>query len=336
MAPTPVTVAAAHAAPVFLDRDRTVEKAVGIIEDAGRAGVQFLVFPEAFLPGFPYWINLTSVLHQQPLYVRLWEQAVDLAGDPAPIRPLQEAARRAGCVVVMGLNERSGGTLYNAQAFIDADGAVLGWRRKLVPTLAERTVWGYGDGSTLRTWDTAVGRVGGLMCWEHTMNLARQALIVDGIQLHASAWPSLATLAGFDQVFIPQVEAMTKNHALTGQCVVVVAMNPVTQDVFDVLEPVIGPTELMTTGPAWSAVLHPMAFALAEERGEEERLVTATVDLADLVGTKYFVDTAGHYSRPEVLSLHVDRRAFRPAEVGGAEADGAGPRIPAPAEAVAS
>lgn len=308
---TEVRVAAAHAAPVFLDRRASIDKAAGIIAEAGRQGARLVVFPEAFIPGFPYWINFSSILLHQPLYVRLWEQSVDLRAEPEVVRPLQAAARTAGVVVVMGLNERVGGTLYNAQLFLDHEGGILGSRRKLVPTLAERTVWGFGDGSTLRTWDTAVGRVGGLMCFEHTMNLARQALIVQGIQIHAAAWPGLSSLRGVGPLYHERVGVLTRNHALTGQCFVVSAMNPVAPDVFATIEPYLGPTELMGPGPAWSAIIHPSTAVLAEETGAAETLVTTDINLRDIVGAKFLIDSAGHYGRPEVLSMSVNAAEFR-------------------------
>ncbi len=309
----PFRVAAVHASPVYLDRARTLDKAVGLIEAAGREGARFVVFPEAFLPGFPYWVNLSGTALHQPLFVRLWEHAVDLCGTPALVEPLREAAARAGAVVVMGLTERAGGTLFNTQLFLGEDGRVLGWRRKLVPTAAERTVWGYGDGSGLRVWETPLGNLGGLMCWEHTLNLARQALIVQGEHLHASSWPGLGTLRRLEAVYQGQVEAMAKTHALTGGCFVVVAMNPITEDVFETLEPYLGRTELMRPGPAWSAIIHPTTALLGERRDQEEGLVCAEVSLRDVIAAKYLLDTAGHSSRPEVLSLVLDRTAYQPA-----------------------
>lgn len=297
--------AAVHAAPVFLDRGATIDKALHLIAEAGKQGASLIVFPEVFVPGFPYWINCYPPIIQPGLHVRYAQQAVTVPGPE--IAAVQGAARDAGAVVVLGVTERDGGTLYNTQVMIGDDGTLLGRHRKLVPTFAERTVWGQGDGSTLSVWDTAVGRLGGLVCWEHTMNLARHALIVQGEQVHASSWPGLSTLAGFTEVFDPQVEAMCRNHALTGQCFVVVAQNPVTQEMLDVMESALGPQEFLTTGGGWSAIIHPMSPYLAgPHTGTEERILTARIDLADIDGVKAFVDATGHYSRREVLRLHVD------------------------------
>ncbi len=300
-----VKVAAVHAAPVFLDVDATIDKVVRLVAEAGEQGIELLVFPEVFVPGFPYWINCYPPIIQPGLHLRYHAASVSVTG--TEVDRVRAAARQAGTVVVLGVNERDGGTLYNTQVVIGDDGRLVGVHRKLQPTYAERTVWGQGDASTLKVWDTAVGRVGGLVCWEHTMNLARHALIAQDEQIHAGSWPSLATLAGFSDVFDDQVEAMSRNHAITGQCFVVVAQNPVTQEMIDVMAEALGPQDFMTAGGGWSAVIHPMTPYLAGPHiGAEERLVSAEIDLDDIAGVKLFVDATGHYSRRELLHLVVD------------------------------
>jgi nitrilase len=297
--------AAVHAAPVFLDTPATIDKACRLIGEAATADADLIVFPEVFVPGFPYWINCYPPIVQAPMHVRYANAAVVVPGPE--IEAVRAAAADAGAVVVLGVTERDGGTLYNSQVVIDADGTLLGVHRKLVPTFAERTVWGQGDGSTLSVWQTAVGRVGGLVCWEHTMNLARHALIAQDEQIHAGSWPGLSTLAGFTEVFDPQVEAMSRNHALTGQCFVVVAQNPVTEEMLQVMADALGPQEVMTAGGGWSAIIHPMTPYLAgPHTGLEERVLVADLDLADIAGVKAFVDATGHYSRREILRLEVD------------------------------
>ena len=301
----PITVAAVHAAPEFLDVEGSVAKAADWITKAGRQGASLVVFPEVFVPGFPYWINTHPPIVQAGLHARYAAASVDLDG-PA-LAPVLAAARAAGTHVVLGVNERAGDSLYNTQVFIDDLGRIIGRHRKLQPTFAERTVWAQGDGSTLTVWDTSIGRLGGLVCWEHTMNLARHALIGQGEQIHAGSWPALSTLVGFTDVFDQQVEAMSRNHAITGQCFVIVSMSPVTQQMLDVIHDALGPQEFLTVGGGWSAVIHPMTPYLAgPHTGPEEKLVLADIDLADIAGVKVFVDATGHYARPEVLRLVVD------------------------------
>lgn len=308
-----IRVAAAHVAPVLLDRDACIGKACQWVERAGREGVELLVFPEVFVPGFPYWINCYPPLAQGELNVRYMRASVAVPGPE--IETVCDAARNAGVTVVLGVSERDGGTCYNTQVFIAADGTLLGKHRKLQPTYAERYIWGQGDGSTLRVWDTPVGRVGGLACWEHTMNLARQALIDQRMQIHAGAWPALGTMAGFDTMFDDQVAAMSRAHALTGQCFVIVAQDTVTQQMLDVMSEALGPQDFIAPGGGWSAVIHPWGLYLAGPHlGGHETLVAADIDLSEIDVVKGFVDTAGHYSRPEILRLLCVERAFEPME----------------------
>jgi nitrilase len=319
---TTFRAAAVHAAPVFLDTAATIDKAIGLIAQAAEQGARLVVFPEVFVPGFPYWINCYPPIVQTPLNLRYQAASVEVPG--REVAALQDAARRHRIHVVMGVSERDGGTLYNTQVVIDEAGRLLGEHRKLQPTYAERYIWGQGDASTLSVWDTAVGRLGGLACWEHTMNLARHGLIVQGEQVHAGSWPGLSTLAGFSDTFDDQVEAMSRSHAITGQTFVIVAMNPVDQATLDVMSEALGPQDFLTAGGGWSAIIHPMTPYLAgPHTGPEETVLVADVDLGDIAAVKSFVDATGHYSRRDLLRLEVDREPKAAVRYAGA---GATPR----------
>lgn len=312
-----LTVAAINAAPRFLDRNGTLDLAASLIDDAGSRGARFVVFPESFVPGFPYWINVTPVVHQGPWFRRLWDNAVD-AADAAPLTPVMRAAAANDVVVSLGVNERAGGTLYNAQVIIDGAAGVVAVRRKLVPTLAERTVWGYGDGSTLRAFPTRVGTVSSLVCWEHAMNLVRQKLILDGAQVHAAAWPSFLGVEGIKDNYLQRVDLLIRHHALTGQCFVVSAMSPCSEEIAEMMSALPGAEKLIEPAPGWSAVAHPNGMLAAEISSQDDDILMAEVDLGDCVNAKYLLDTAGHSGRPEVLSLTVNPAAFQPAS-GAAE-----------------
>ncbi|CAH1648391.1 MULTISPECIES: carbon-nitrogen hydrolase family protein [unclassified Chelatococcus] len=300
-------VAAAHTSSILLDREACIAKACALIEEAGRSGVELLCFPETFVPGFPYWINLYPPGQQYGIHVSYLNQSVDLsAGD---LNPVCEAAARAKVTVVLGISERDGGTMYNAQVFIGADGRLLGKHRKLQPTFAERMLWGQGDGSTLSVFDTPVGRVGGLICYEHMMNLARQALIVQGIELHCASWPTFASSAGRGSAFDVTVETVMRAHAITGQCFVIVAENPVTAQYLEAMETALGPQEVLGVGGGCSTIYAPNGDIIAgPHKGSEETLVIAEIDLDAIARAKVLVDTAGHYARPGVLDLVINRR----------------------------
>ena len=186
-----IKVAAAQFTSVFLDRKATTEKACRIIADAGKKKVNLLVFPEAFLPAYPEWVWCNppgkKALTNQ-VFEDLWQNAVAIPDETT--KKLCAAAKKAKVHVVMGVNERNAegnnATLYNTILYIDDTGAILGTHRKLVPTAAERLVWGSGDGSTLNAFDTSIGKIGGLICWENYMPLARYAMYAAGVQLYAA------------------------------------------------------------------------------------------------------------------------------------------------------
>ncbi|MBP02994.1 MAG: aliphatic nitrilase [Rhodospirillaceae bacterium] len=301
--------AAAHIAPVYMDPLGTAKKAANWIEKARAQDIDLIVFPEVFIPGFPYWINCYPPLIQAELNRRYQDNSIEIGGPEIAV--VQDAARKAKCVVVIGISERTvgGRTCYNSAVTINDDGEILCVHRKLMPTYAERYIWGMGDGSTLSVAESAIGRIGALVCWEHTMNLARQALAEQNLEIHAALWPGLSTMAGFDQIADIQIEAMMRNHALTAQCFVISAASPVTQTMVDFLNNELGVQEFVKEGGGWSAIIQPFAATIAgPHTGLDEKLVTAEIDLTQRNDAKLWVDTTGHYTRPDILSLNFDQR----------------------------
>ncbi len=301
----PLKVAAVQAAPVFLDRDATIEKACRLIAEAGAAGARLAVFPEAFVPGYPLWVwfvpsGRTPVLRE--LYTELLESSVTVPSEAT--ERLAAAAREAGVAVAMGINEvnaeASGTTLYNSILYIDGDGRLLGAHRKLVPTVGERTVWGQGDGNGLAVHRLPFGRVGGLICWENYMPLARYALYAWGVELYAApTWdrgePWLSTL---------------RHIAKEGRCVVIGCCSAMRRsDVPDRLafKEEFLPPALEWINPGDSAIVDPDGKLLAGPAHEREEILIAEIDPASLRGPRFQLDVAGHYARPDVFDLTVHR-----------------------------
>jgi aliphatic nitrilase len=233
------------------------------------------------------------------LMARLFDQAVEIPG-PVTER-VGGAAGRAGTVVVLGVNERDGGSLYNTQLIFDADGSLVGSRRKIMPTFHERMIWGWGDGSGLRVFDTAVGRIGALICWEHYMPLARYALIASGEQIHCSHFPG--SLAG--EPMSAQIDAAIRHHAMESGAFVVNA----TCWLSDAQRTEIAPDESLAEllrGGLCTAVVSPSGAYLAGPLPEGEDMAVAEIDLSDITRQKNLLDTVGHYARPDILGLRLD------------------------------
>lgn len=228
--------------------------------------------------------------------------------------PIQEVCRRTGVAINLGVSERiaNGHTLFNSQVTIDGGGTILGVHRKLQPTYVERMVWAQGNGSTLRNFPvSSIGgyNVGGLACWENTMNGARQALIMQNQHIHAGAWPALSTMKGFEAAADAQIEALMKNHALTAQVFVITASNYVDETCLDWMRENLGEQDLVKAGGGWSSVLHPFcAFLGGPHTGSEEKLVVGEVDFEQMGMVKVWIDAAGHYQRPEILQFGFDER----------------------------
>jgi len=298
--------AAIQWAPEVLDPQKGGEKAAAAIAEAAEMGAKLVVFPEVWLQGYPYWSGLAPSSPEYQAFRQLSYESSISIHDPV-LDPVYAAAKEHACTVVIGIQEKQGGTLYCTLLYIGPDGKVLGKHRKLIPTQAERLVWGRGDGSDLDVYPTPVGRIGGLNCFEHQMAPARLALSDMNIEVHAAAWPGHAFLDGI-------IDASTRNLAHENACFVVVAREFMSADQVPDNFPMSDEAAPHWNGHGGSAIIAPGGEYIAEPTFDKECIVTGEIDLSRIAVNKWFFDGTGHYSRPDVFQLRWDKREKPPVD----------------------
>lgn len=300
-----VRVAAVQIAPDLDSGAATLERALAALGDAAAKGAALVAFPETFLPWYPYFSFVMPPVLTGAEHLRLYEHAVTV---PGPVtEAVAAAARRHGVVVVLGVNERDHGTLYNTQLVFDSDGTLLLKRRKITPTFHERMIWGQGDGAGLRVVETAAGRVGALACWEHYNPLARYALMARHEEIHVAQFPG--SLVG--PIFAEQIEVTIRHHALESGCFVVNATGWLTEEQIARIAPDPKLRKALTGG-CMTAIIAPDGSHVVPPLREGEGIVIADLDLALITKRKRMMDSVGHYARPELLSLNLDDRPTAP------------------------
>lgn len=306
-------IAVVQQAPVFLDRAATLARAVDAVGEAASAGAALVVFPEAFIPGYPAWIWQlrpgTDMGLTERLHARLRTQAVSLAGDD--LRPLCDAAREHQLSVVCGIEEIdakfSRGTLYNSVVVIGPGGALQNRHRKLMPTNPERMVWGQGDASGLKVIDTPIGRIGTLICWESYMPLARSALYAQGVQIY------IAPTYDCGQRWIATMQHIAREGATW-----VVGCGCALQG-RDLADPLLAEAGLYLDADEWinpgdSVIVAPGGKIVAGPLHEQFGVLGAEVDLEQVGMAQRSLDVSGHYARPDIFRLQVDARERAPVE----------------------
>jgi len=302
-----VKVAIVQAAPVFMNLEASLARAIEYIGEAAKKGAHLVVFGETWLPGYPAWLDYcpgAALWDHEPtkeVFAELRRNSLSI-----PSREAQMLSKAAGdhkVVLVIGANERvdqgpGNGTLYNTLLTFGSDGALLNHHRKLIPTYTERIVWGQGDGAGLKAVDTTVGRISGMICWEHWMPLARQVLHDSGEHIHIAVWPTVHEMH----------QIASRHYAFEGRCFVLAAgllmkvrdlpnQLPVASELSD------KPDQLLLRGG--SAIIGPDGSYLVEPLFDEERIIFAELDLKAIDKERMTLDVTGHYRRPDLFDLRI-------------------------------
>lgn len=314
-----VKVAAAQVSPVYMDKEATIDKACKKIEEAGHAGARLVVFSETFIPGYPYWRGLQPISKWSDLMVEYQKNSLRIPSCETEV--LGDASKNAGVVTVMGCSETSdrkgSETLYNTILFIGNNGQVLGRHRKLMPTHAERMIWGMGDIGDVKVFETSIGAIGGLVCYEHHMSLLKAAMAIAGEEIHCAVWPGWWVMKRHpgakkrfrqneDSPHLCDIEYAIKEYAFENQTFVISVSQYIPDDLL--------PEECadFNIAAGGSFIVNPAGTYLAEPAFDKETLIYAELDPDDRRHVKAYFDALGHYSRWDILRLDMTGRPSEP------------------------
>jgi len=305
--------AAVQAAPVYLNLEATIEKTCSIIDEAATNGAKLIGFPESFIPGYPWWVWLGDPNYGSSLFTELYKNAVEIPS--ISVQKLSESARKNKVYVCVSVNELDGGSLYLTQLWFNPNGDLVGKHRKLKPSGGERLVWGEGDGSTMPCFNTEIGNLGGLQCWEHWVPLNLAAMNSLNEQVHVASWP--AFFPGDEAlVSMPPNEVASKYYALSTQTFVLMSTQIHNQEILEKICIHASQREaysgLVASGGGHACIIGPNGKIISNQiPADQEGIVYAEIDLEEIINCKYQIDPAGHYSNKS-LSMNFNQSPQSP------------------------
>ena len=304
--------AAVQTSPVFLNVEKTIDKAISFVKEATSNGANLVAFPEVFVAGYPYWNWIMTPVQGSKWYEELYKSSVKV--DDAVMKPLFDAAKNHNCHIVIGINERgdSYGEIYNANLIIDNQGKLIGIHRKLVPTWAEKLTWTSGDGSSLKVYNTEIGPIGTLACGENTNTLARFTLLSQGELIHIANYISLP-VAPPDYDMAEAIKIRAAAHSFEGKLFTIVSCSTISKEIMDALKSDVPNVEELLTrkNSAFSGIIGPNGAVVGTPLIDDEGIVYADIDLEKCIQPKQMHDILGHYNRFDIFDLRVNTAPTR-------------------------
>lgn len=315
-------VAAVQAAPVWLDLDASIDKAIRLIEEAAGSGASLIAFGEAWLPGYPFWVWVDGPFTNLERFAQYQSCSLDMNSEQA--QRINQAAADNGIYVVSGYSEYDQGSLYLGQAIIDDQGNTISTRRKLKPTMAERMVYGEGDGSDLSVFETPIGRIGALCCWEHLQPLSKYAMYAQREQIHVAAWPAFCMNPDLAYALGREVNgAASRLYAAEGQCFVLAPTSVLDDRAMELMSSKAGAEVPFQLGGGYAMIYSPDGRELCTPIPEnEEGIVYADINLNMIDLAKIAADPAGHYARPDVTRLWFNQNSAPAVQSGAVQPEG--------------